>query len=135
MIIVLFILGFSIWYILRNMYDDKMEKDPTIQKLKTRLSGTFPELNKVKLMKGSESATINKYRIYLCTDFNGETYDTNVLTYVLLHELAHVITPEIGHGDTFKDNFKKLLSRAVRANLYDADTQIPVDYCGIKTDS
>jgi predicted metal-dependent hydrolase len=113
------------------MYDDKMEMDPTVIRLKNKLLPTFPELRNVKLMKGSESATINKYRVYLCTDYDGKSYDDNMLTYVLLHELAHVLTPEIGHGTTFRTTFEQLLTRAKQANLYDPKAIKPSNYCGM----
>lgn len=108
-----------------------MEKDPTVLRIKSKLIGTFPELKFVKLMKGVESATINKYRVYLCTDYDGIKYDDNMLTYVLLHELAHVTTPEIGHGVAFKLQFDSLLNRAANAGLYDPIAARPKNYCGI----
>lgn len=113
------------------MYDDKMEKDPTVIRLKNKLLPVFPELNNVKLMRGTESATINKYRVYLCTDYEGKSYDDNMLTYVLLHELAHVLTPEIGHGLTFRETFDNLLTRAKASGLYDPTAVKPTNYCGI----
>lgn len=82
-------------------------------------------------MRGSESATINKYRVYLCTEYAGNSYDDNMLTYVLLHELAHVLTPEIGHGDAFRETFEKLLTRAKQAKLYNPSAVKPRNYCGI----
>lgn len=108
-----------------------MEKDPTVIRLKNKLLPVFPELNNIKLMKGTESATINKYRVYLCTDYAGKSYDDNMLTYVLLHELAHVLTPEIGHGATFRETFEQLLNRAKQAKLYDPSAIKPSNYCGI----
>ena len=114
------------------MYDDRMAEDPTIVRIKNKLLPSFPELNNIKLMKGNESATINKYRVYLCTDYEGKSYDDNMLTYVLLHELAHVLTPEIGHGDLFRGTFEKLLDRAKVANLYDDSLAKPSNYCGME---
>lgn len=131
-VIVIFILFVAIWYILRNMYDDKMEKDPTIVRLKAKLVKTFPELANIKLMRGTESATINKYRVYLCTDYAGVKYDDNMLTYVLIHELAHVLTPEIGHGTQFFKKFNELLTRAANAGVYSPNMKRPNNYCGIE---
>jgi len=130
-IVIIFIILFGAWYILRNLHDDYMEKDPTVTRIKTKLINTFPELNYVKLMKGGESATINKHRVYLCTDYNGVKYDDNMLTYVLLHELAHVTTPEIGHGVAFKLQFESLLNRATTAGLYNPNVSRPKNYCGV----
>ena len=124
-----FIILFGVWYIWRNKHDDFMEQDPTVVRLKNILKPYFPELNDVKLMKGPSSYTINKYRVYLCTEYDGVTYTDNMLVYVILHELAHVITPDIGHGETFMVNFNKLLQRAVDYGLYDPTISPVKDYC------
>ena len=49
--------------------------------------------------------------------------DLNTLTYVAIHELAHVMTLSIGHKKEFWENFKFLLENAVKAGIYN-----PVDY-------
>ena len=60
--------------------------------------------------------------------------DINTLTFVALHELAHIMTKSEGHKQIFWQNFKFLLTEAKEANIY-----IPVDYkknpetyCGMK---
>jgi len=60
--------------------------------------------------------------------------DENTLTFVALHELSHIMTKSIGHGDEFWKNFKFLIQIAVKHNLY---TPIdygkkPQNYCGMK---
>lgn len=106
-----------------------MERDPTVSRLKQLLIPTFPEIEKVKVMKGSSSYTVDKNKVYICTDYKDQKYDDNMLIYVILHELAHVITPEIGHGETFIDNFDRLLKRAIEAKLYDPDLPKVKNYC------
>ena len=54
---------------------------------------------------------------------SGSLIDSNTLTFVALHELAHVATESIGHTEEFWDNFKFLLIEAKKIGLYD-----PVDY-------
>jgi hypothetical protein len=49
--------------------------------------------------------------------------DENTLTFVAIHELAHVMTVSEGHKQEFWENFKFLLEQAKSANIYD-----PVDY-------
>lgn len=64
--------------------------------------------------------------------------DLNLLMFVALHELAHVITVSIGHTEEFWDNFKWLLEKAVSQNLYIPHNfqKKPVEYCGTQiTDS
>jgi len=49
--------------------------------------------------------------------------DINTLTFVAIHELAHIMTVSEGHKQEFWQNFKFLLEQAKAANIYD-----PVDY-------
>jgi predicted metal-dependent hydrolase len=56
----------------------------------------------------------------------------NVIVFVALHELAHVMTKSVGHTDEFWANFQFLLKVAVKLKLYhntNYNSQ-PVDYCG-----
>lgn len=62
----------------------------------------------------------------------------NVMTFVALHELAHVCTESVGHGPDFWNNFGWLLKEAEALGIYrytDFQAQ-PVTYCGVSiTDS
>lgn len=49
--------------------------------------------------------------------------DLNTLTFVAIHEMAHVMTKSEGHKQEFWKNFKFLLTCAKDANIYN-----PVDY-------
>lgn len=64
--------------------------------------------------------------------------DLNLLMFVAIHELAHVITSSVGHTEEFWTNFKWLLVEAVKKNIYKPhDFQNkPEEYCGTQiTDS
>ena len=52
-----------------------------------------------------------------------EAIDINTLTFVALHELAHVATVEVGHTENFWRNFKFLLHEAEEIGIYNV-----VDY-------
>jgi hypothetical protein len=60
--------------------------------------------------------------------------DLNTLTYVALHELAHVCTVSIGHTPEFWDNYKFLLINAEKINIYKPVDykKNPQEYCGKK---
>lgn len=59
--------------------------------------------------------------------------DVNTLTFVALHELAHVMTKSIGHTDEFWSNFKFLIKQADMINIYKPIDykKDPVVYCGM----
>ena len=49
--------------------------------------------------------------------------DINTLTFVAIHEMAHIMTVSIGHTEEFWQNFKFLLENAIDEKIYH-----PVDY-------
>ena len=60
--------------------------------------------------------------------------DMETLTFVAIHELSHVMSIDIGHGDEFWTNFKFLLENAEDAGIYkNVDYKNnPKTYCGMK---
>mgnify|MGYP001440010838 CR=1 FL=1 len=63
-----------------------------------------------------------------------EPIDLNTLTFVAIHELAHIATVSRGHTEEFWDNFRYLLKHAIKIGIYkEVDFEKkPVDYCGTK---
>lgn len=64
--------------------------------------------------------------------------DENTVMFVILHEMAHLMTTTIGHTPEFWANFKRLLQDASSVGIYTITNyaRSPVDYCGMKiTDS
>jgi hypothetical protein len=59
--------------------------------------------------------------------------DMNIIIFVAIHELAHIMTDEIGHTQKFWDNMKFLLEKAVNMGIYKAVNykDEPEDYCGL----
>jgi len=86
----------------------------------TKISETLPtsEYTAYSENKGEKLAfCLNKQK-------NGtKLIDINTLTFVAIHELAHVMTESEGHKQEFWENFKFLLEQAKAANIYE-----PVDY-------
>ena len=61
--------------------------------------------------KGSE--------LHLCVpDDEMESKDYNTMTFVLVHELAHIASSTNHHNDEFKANFRKLLDLAIESGVY-----------------
>ena len=130
-LLLLFIIVMVLWYLIKTNHESFLENEPTVVRLRNKLLPVFPELGVVKLMKGDASYTINKQKIFLCTESEGTTYDDNMLTYVILHELAHTMCPEIGHGDQFQKIFQSLLSRGERHRLFDPRKPRVENYCKV----
>lgn len=66
----------------------------------------------------------------------GTLIDMNTLTFVALHELAHVATLSVGHTEEFWNNFKFLLQEAKKIGIYDPVNykKEPTRYCGMNID-
>jgi len=116
--------------------DSKM--DEYIRRLKEILIDVGELGNDLDVRAGSESATFEKKTIYIClkNPKTGDFYGMDVLTYVAVHELAHVLSTSFSsvvHNDEFKQNFNRLLKRAVDKGYLTARVQIPADYCGLKS--
>jgi len=60
--------------------------------------------------------------------------DLNTLTFVAIHELAHIMTVAEGHGQAFWENFKFLLVHADTANIYNPVDykNNPIEFCSLK---
>lgn len=93
-------------------------------------------LSEGSLESGYTSYSVNKgEKVVLCIRQKDRSFvDKNVIMYVAIHELAHIMTKEVGHPDSFWRNFKFLLEEAMKIKLYiKVDYRdSPQDYCGIK---
>lgn len=129
LVIILYLL-YSIFY--QKYFDIYYDRytDLKIDQLKQLIGRSIPEINNIEILGSNKSFTVNKKTIYICAkDENGQYYDDNMLIYVMLHELAHVLCPEVGHTDKYKTIFKSLLERATRSGIYNPATP-PIDnYC------
>ena len=69
-------------------------------------------------------------------DNNDVFHNDNILKFVLIHEMAHMMTYEYGHGRGFWINFKFLLQEAVEAGIYKPVSyrENPINYCGMDVD-
>ena len=146
-------------YLVRNM-KDKDEAANMLAKLRLKLEqickimkDSFPDDESVKRMNErfnadniTESGKNNQYtsysvnkgeKIVFCIrqkDEEESIVDENTLSFVAIHELAHIMTKSVGHTTEFWDNFKRLLKVAIEHNLYTKEdySSHPKDYCGIK---
>jgi predicted metal-dependent hydrolase len=153
-------------YQVRDMPDKQEAADllarvrQRMQKLYNYLIATYPEKLQVKQLRQnfkpdpsriSESTpdaehtsySVNKGEsVHLCLrqrqGNNESLVKENVMTFVALHEMSHMITPTVGHGPDFWNNFGWLLKIAEEQGIYKYEdfAAHPVSYCGVKiTDS
>ena len=85
------------------------------------------------------SYSVNKgQKISICIRNKDNSFiDNNTVIFVVIHELAHVMTDSIGHTEEFWDNMKYLLEKAEEMKIYtpqDYNTN-PVNYCGMEINS
>jgi len=104
-----------------KQYPDDEKVQRMVQKFNpTKISETLPtsEYTAYSENKGEKIAfCLNKQK-------NGtKLIDLNTLTFVAIHELAHIMTTTEGHKQEFWQNFKFLLEQAKAGNIYE-----PIDY-------
>lgn len=144
-------------YLVRNL-PDKTEAADLLARIKNKcvtltkyLAVKYPNKDKVSRLlvnyrpnNISESSKNSKFTSYsvnkgekvvFCLrsrDDNEELVEENVMMFVALHELAHIMSKSIGHTDEFWKNFKFLLIEAIEANVYTRQDfrKKPVKYCG-----
>lgn len=109
-----------------------------------RLVENFNEDNirETDMMDSGTSYSINKGReLSLCIrDKNDENYKlhrVNLIMFVVIHELAHIMSKSYGHNEEFGENFVFLLQEANKIGVYTTEdySQNNQDYCGIKITS
>jgi hypothetical protein len=112
----------------------KYLEDSASEKNKSNVSRLISNFKPTKIFETLPSSTLTAYsenkgeKIAICLNKDGnkdgKTYiDKNTLTYVALHELAHLMTVSIGHKKEFWENFKYLLKQSELCGIY-----TPIDY-------
>ena len=111
----------------------KFPNDPDVQRLHDNYNPDA--LSEGGHEVGYTSYSVNKgEKIVMCLRQPDDTFvDENVLVYVAIHELGHLMTDEVGHTPKFWATFKRLASEAVEIGVY---TKVdfggkPQAYCGI----
>jgi len=126
---------------IERLYNSMKEKFPDKPQVKQWVSNFQP--NPDRFAESTPDAEHTSYsvnkgeKIHLCLRQregpNESLVDENVMVFVALHEMAHVITPSLGHDPEFWNNFGWLLKQAEALGIYkyqDFKAQ-PVSYCGL----
>jgi hypothetical protein len=139
--------------------DNKLESAKKLDKLNQKITILIKHLNKVdpeyygvkrlknrykqsilsELHKGSSntSYSVNKgEKLVVCMRSKDDNtfHEDNTIFFVVLHELAHIMTKSIGHNEEFWNNFRYLLKHCIEIKLYNYQdfNNKPEDYCGIQ---
>ena len=150
-------------YLVRNV-DDKTKAANLLAAIRQKLDRVieylvkkYPEQDNVARLKTKfrpeniqESESGSKYtsysvnkgeKIVLCIrskDKEARLEDDNLLMFVALHELGHIMTISTGHTEEFWDNFRFLLKESIKIGIYKRQDfkKNPQKYCGTQiTDS
>ena len=119
---------------LETKYQDK----PQIQRLARNFKANPDRILESTPDADHTSYSVNKgEKVHLCLrqreGTNEQLVEENVMMFVAIHEMAHMITASIGHGPDFWNNFGFLLKEAEKEGVYkhqDFKSQ-PVAYCGV----
>jgi hypothetical protein len=83
--------------------------------------------------------TINKNNMYICLRDNSGEFENqyNRVYFVVMHELAHIITKSVGHTEEYWDNYRLVLKTAIDNGLYEYKNyyEEPVEFCNKKINS
>ena len=114
------------------MYLHKLPDSDTVNRLYHRWLSI--ELKETNSNEKSAAYTLNKSsEIRLCIrDQNGNFEDPNTSMFVILHELAHVMSISYNHTEEFKNNFSYITHLASSLGIYRPEdfTKHPKTYCG-----
>lgn len=119
---------------IRNYMVLRYPNDERVIRMKNRLSDM--ELVEPEHRNDESAYTINKGELMgLClrSKDDKEFYDMKMMSFVVIHELAHVMSISEGHTSEFMDNFKFILKTAEEGKIYKPVNyeNEPVNYCGV----
>ena len=119
-----------LWIVKCQIKEHLQQDDPMLHRLRAVLEPVHPVVKNLRLYKGDKSYTINKEKIFLnLKDPQGEYYPLNMLVYVTLHEISHLInTKDVGHTEEFHRIFDELLLKAAEQGSFNPSIPIIQEY-------
>lgn len=122
---------------LRQLVQHMMAKSPGSPEVLQMYKNYNPDaISEGSPDSGYTSYTVNKgEKLVICIRQKDNSFvEKNVCLYPAIHELAHIMTMELGHTERFWSNFKLLLKESMILGIYKRVdfTSRPHDYCGIK---
>ena len=137
--------------IVNNLKNDPNYKnDKPVQRLISNWESGV-SLKEIGNMESDAAYVINKRNMSFCLQKRKNEVtleDLNLITYVAIHEFAHIMSIETGHGSEFIKNFEFLLNYAKEIIYYDPllKRQLPLyiqlnklntsdSYCGVSLEN
>jgi len=127
--------------LVEHFKDPNYKYDPPYQRLVSHFNPDVLEENDISADTTSYSENKGEKIVVCLRDKTTSPYpfvDDNTVMFVLIHEMAHLMTASLGHTPEFWTNFRKLLHDAIQLGLYMPTNYAknPVKYCGMTiTDS
>ena len=123
---------------LRRLVKHMAQKYPDEERVKRLVKGFNPK----KIMETLPTSEYTAYsenkgeKLAFCLTKKkneGNMIEPNTLTFVSIHEVAHIMTKSVGHDKEFWDNFKFLLENAKEIGIYSPVdySKNPTEYCGM----
>ena len=113
-------------------YKHKLPTENDASRMHSRFKNT--QISETATGETSAAYVVNKgQELRVCLKDENE----NDTMFVLLHELAHIMSQSYGHNDEFKKNMDFLVKEAVKLNIYKPTdyTKFPLNYCGVTISS
>ena len=126
---------------LKNILADRFPNKPFVSQLMKNFNCTADQFSESTPEAVHTSYTVDKEKVFMCLRQRNEREELvsdNTITFVALHEMAHMGTASVGHTPDFWNNFAWLLEQAEASNIYEYTdfSAHPVEYCGVHiTDS
>ena len=104
--------------IVKNLENSPFRSYQNVKNLITNWNNGV-SIKEIGLLESDAAYVINKRYMSFCLP---NDIDTNLMTYVGIHELSHIMSIETGHGPEFIQNFNFLLNYAKKINYTDPIT-------------
>jgi hypothetical protein len=124
---------------LKLYVEDKFPDKPQVKQLSRNFDADAHRLGESTPDDEFTSFSVNKGEsVHFCLrqreNSDESLVDENVIMFVAIHEMGHIITPTVGHGPDFWNNFAWLLEQAETMGVYKPQnfSAHPVAYCGMK---
>jgi hypothetical protein len=115
--------------------DQNVQEEP-YTRMVSRFNPDVLEENDLDAQSTSYSENKGEKIIVCLRDKTEKPYpliEENTVMFVLIHEMAHLMTATIGHTPEFWTNFRKLLHECIKIGVYQSVnySKNPVKYCGM----